>query len=214
MIALAYCSSSAVRKLQPYLPEGAVNDVAALLGPHAVTIIITKPRKTKKGDYRPPRATRTAQHRISINQDLNPYAFLVTLLHEIAHLQAHEQYGLANIQPHGLEWKGIFRRILSPFCDNGYFPEPVREALENYLQNPAAATCSSPVLSRALRSYDRQQNEVFISDIPFQGCFYWQGSRLFRRLSKQRTRFDALELRTGRYYRFSQQALVKPYGGV
>lgn len=86
-----------------------------------------------------------------------------------------------------------------PFQERGYFPETVSRALEAYLQNPAAATCSSPTLSRALRMYDKQQDEVFISEVPFQGYFYWQGHRLFQRLSKQRTRYNALEVDTGRY---------------
>lgn len=207
-------SSTTASQLQPYLPAGAADEVAALLAPHTLKLIITKPRKTKKGDYRPPQKGCGIGHRITINCDLNPYAFLVTLLHELAHLEAHEQYNLANIQPHGPEWKALFRCILMPFQERGYFPETVSRALEAYLQNPAAATCSSPTLSRALRMYDKQQDEVFISEVPFQGYFYWQGHRLFQRLSKQRTRYNALEVDTGRYYRFSQQALVRPQAAV
>ncbi len=197
--------------LKPYLPEGTAQHVAALLAPYNLKLTLTKPRKTKKGDYRPPAKGHASLHQISINRDLNPYAFLVTLLHELAHLQTHERYHIGNIKPHGPEWKACFRALLRPFWDQKCFPEPVKEALTEYLKNPSAATCTAPALTKALRAYDAKHEEVFVSDVPFQAYFYWQETRLFQRLKKQRTRYEALEVHTGRYYRIHQHALVKPY---
>lgn len=198
-------------KLQFYLPVGTSDKVAELMASYYVKLTITNPRSSKKGDYRPPIPGKRNFHKISINRDLNPYAFLVTLLHELAHLQTHELYNIKNVKPHGSEWKACFRSLLTPFLEDDCFPEPVKQALEQYLQNPSAATCSSPALTRALRAYDHHQSEVFLSEIPFHDYFYWRGKRLFQRLKKQRTRYDALELKTGRYYRIHQHALVMRY---
>lgn len=199
------------QRLKRYLPDGSAYRVAGLLAPYHVKLTITKPRKTKKGDYRPPDRSRSKYHRITINNDLNPYAFLVTLLHELAHLQTHELYDIRKIKPHGPEWKACFRELLRPFWDQKCFPEPVKEALKEYLKNPSAATCTAPALTKALRAYDAKHDEVFVSDVPFMAYFYWQETRLFQRLKKQRTRYEALEVHTGRYYRIHQHALVKPY---
>lgn len=197
-------------RLQPFLPNGTAELVAQKLSAHALQLTITKPRNTKKGDYRPPPAHASGKHRISINEDLNPYAFLITLLHEVAHLQTHEKYNLNHIKPHGPEWKWHFRTLLKPFQDCGCFPEHLDQALTHYMQNPAAATCSSPELTRALSQYDPgKDHEAFISDIKMKGYFLWRNRR-FQRLNKQRTRYEALEVDSGRYYRFSQQARVVP----
>jgi SprT protein len=208
---MSHAETSFEEGLKPYLPEGTAQQVAALLAPYNLKLTITKPRKTKKGDYRPPAKRRDSLHQISINRDLNPYAFLVTLLHELAHLQTHERYHIGNIKPHGPEWKACFRALLRPFWDQKCFPEPVKEALTEYLKNPSAATCTAPALTKALRAYDAHHDQIFVSDVPFQAYFYWQETRLFQRLKKQRTRYEALEVHTGRYYRIHQHALVKPY---
>lgn len=198
-------------RLQPYLPEGTAREVAALLAPYPLKLTLSRPRKTKKGDYRPPGNGRGKLHQITINKDLNPYAFLVTLLHELAHLQTHERYNIRHIKPHGAEWKACFSNLLRPFWEQSCFPQPVKAALTSYLENPAAATCSSPALTKALRAYDKHQGEVFVSDLPFKAYFYWRDTRLFQRLQKQRTRYEAVEISTGRYYRIHRHALVKPY---
>ena len=199
--------------LHPYLPEGTARQVSELLAPYALRLVISEPRKTKKADYRPPQRRGRRFHQITINRDLNPYAFLITLLHELAHLQTHEHYDIKHVQPHGPEWKAFFKDLVRPFWKQDCFPGPVKDALAAYMQNPAAATCASPALTKALRAYDKHQFEVFISDLPFGGYFYWRQSRLFQRLKKQRTRYQALEVNTGHYYLFNQHALVKPYEG-
>jgi hypothetical protein len=73
-----------------YLPPGTEPHVADLLGGLPLHVRLARPRRTKLGDHRPP-GRGWSVHRITINDDLNPYAFMTTLLHEIAHAAAWER---------------------------------------------------------------------------------------------------------------------------
>ena len=70
--------------LDKYLPEQAVPVIAQWIYKYDFKLKIKKSRSSKYGDYRPP--VKGQNHLITINHDLNKYAFLITLVHEIAHL--------------------------------------------------------------------------------------------------------------------------------
>ena len=67
-----------------FIPKEAVSIINQWLNRYKCKLIISKPRKTKLGDYRWPQNGKG--HIISINNNLNKYAFLLTLTHEIAHM--------------------------------------------------------------------------------------------------------------------------------
>ena len=104
--------------LQKYLPEHAVHHCFELIKANHVHLKIVNERQTRHGDYR-----KDAQgyHLITVNASLNKYRFLITLIHEIAHLVAFEKYG-RNIKPHGDEWKLTFQRMMVPFIRPEIFP--------------------------------------------------------------------------------------------
>ena len=60
------------------LPDGTASRVRGVLRGHRVVVRLSPPRRTKLGDHRPP-ARGVPHHRITVNEDLNPYAFLMTL---------------------------------------------------------------------------------------------------------------------------------------
>src|SRR5437868_12893848 len=91
-----------LKELESFLPEGTADDVIRFLQLYKVHLTITRERQSVLGDYRNKHFGRN--HRISVNGNLNKYSFLITLLHELAHLVAFEKYG-GRIQPHGKEWK-------------------------------------------------------------------------------------------------------------
>ena len=91
-------SENLIAVLKKYLPEGVEDYCHDILWQYGIQLHIKKPRKTKLGDYRPPRNGEA--HRISVNNDLNQYAFLLTFLHETAHLINFEKRGY-KVQPHG-----------------------------------------------------------------------------------------------------------------
>src|SRR5258706_7581172 len=95
--------------LASYLPGNSFDQAASYIQHYKVHLTITRQRQSVLGDYR--NAVHGKNHRITINGNLNKYAFLITLLHELAHLLAFEQYG-NRIYAHGKEWKSIYSRLL------------------------------------------------------------------------------------------------------
>ncbi|PKP15392.1 MAG: sprT domain-containing protein, partial [Bacteroidetes bacterium HGW-Bacteroidetes-23] len=76
--------------LLKYLPEHAVESVFELIKTNSVHLKIVNERVTRHGDYR---RHPSGKHHITVNANLNKYRFLITLVHEIAHLAAFEKYG-------------------------------------------------------------------------------------------------------------------------
>lgn len=194
------------RQLKSYLPEGFETMVAELLLQHPVRFAITAPRSTKLGDYRPPKATEKL-HRISVNGNLNRYSFLITTLHEFAHLQTFEQYG-HQIKPHGDEWKETYRKLLWPAITTGRLPKSVEAALMRSLSNTKASSCSDTHLSRALREFDvPSDGSRTLEELPKNATFTIQG-RLFRKGDLRRTRYLCEELSSKRRFLIHALATV------
>ena len=209
-----------VRQLAHYLPEPAAPVIARWIDLYQVQLRITRSRRTKLGDYRPPQ--QGYPHRISINHDLNPYAFLVTLVHEFAHLVTWNHHGSKALS-HGKEWKGYFRKMMQPFFELDVFPADIRIALERYLRNPAAASCTDLNLLRTLRKYDPgRPDKVAVEQLPEGAVFALpagrgrasssqpavSGARVFRKGPRLRKRFRCTELASGRVYLFNPLAEV------
>src|ERR1017187_1881109 len=66
-----------------YIPEQSIEYVLNWFLEHKVRLRISLNRSSKSGDYRP--AHQNLPPRISVNNNLNPYDFLITLVHEMAH---------------------------------------------------------------------------------------------------------------------------------
>jgi hypothetical protein len=145
-------------KLSPYLPDGATSIVSELFAPHDVQLRISRPRRTKLGDYRAPYGDH--YHRISINNDLNQYSFLITLLHELAHLTAWEKYK-RTIKPHGAEWKAEFQLAMAPIFEANILPPDVLSAVEGYMSNPKASSCTDHNLMKTLRQHDEKTGVLY-----------------------------------------------------
>ncbi len=184
--------------LKKYLPEGSADYAHDILWKYGIQLRIKKPRATKLGDYRPPQPGEA--HRISINKDLNKYAFLVTFLHETAHLINFEKRGF-KVQPHGLEWKQEFQVVTNPMLHETILPNDVQIALHRYLKNPKASSCTDPFLFKTLRNYDdRPDHMVLVESIPLQTLFKTKDGRVFTKLEKMRSRYRCVENQTGKIY--------------
>lgn len=194
--------------LSQYIPEKAVPVIKAYLEEISITLKIAPPRGTKLGDYRPP--TRHKPHRISVNNNLNSYAFLLTLVHEIAHAYTYEQYG-RKAAPHGREWKNCFGRLMQPFLNTEILPAELISKFSTYLASGRATSCADTELTVALKKYDpNQDNRCFISELPYNKTFRWKKGRQFVKLKKLRKRYRCKELETDNIYLFSPVAEVEP----
>jgi len=166
---------------------------------------IKKARQTKLGDYRfNPKSNR---HTITINNDLNPYAFLVTYLHEVGHLIAFKTYGRA-IQPHGREWKKSFKDVSEPMLTSAIFPKEVLTALKKYFKNPKASSCSDPALYQILKQFDEPSSKILLKDIS-NGETFMFNNKQYRKIEKKRTRSICQELISKRKYLISDLAEVE-----
>lgn len=190
---------------QQYLPEQAVNYCTQLWVQHGFYLNIKQKRATKLGDYR--YDSKDKSHSISVNADLNPYSFLITYLHEVAHLTTQVAFG-NKAQPHGEEWKNEFKKIAFPMVNPDVFPNQIIIALQRYFKNPKASSCSDPALMKALKIFDKDNSTTMLSDVKQGNIFDFNG-RTFKKETKQRTRVMCLEMSTGRKYLISTAAFVK-----
>lgn len=190
-----------LQKLADYLPPGSFERVVQYLLAYRVHLIITRRRRSILGDYRQPDGRKG--HRISVNGNLNPYAFLLTLLHELAHLLTYLKYG-NSVSSHGAEWKQEFRNILLPFVGRHLFPMDVEKAVARSLHNPAASSCADEELTRVLHQYDPPQlRHCLVEELQAQELFQTGDGRVFKKGERIRKRYRCEEMRTGRIYLFS-----------
>ncbi len=193
--------------LRQFLPEGTFELVSNYLHTHKIHLTVTRERSSILGDFR--NAANGKNHRISVNGNLNPYAFLYTLIHEIAHLLVYDRYG-HRVASHGREWKFQFSQLLKEFLGEDVFPADIRSAIAVSLQNPAASSCAEDHLLRAFRKYDKAGRDMFFVEEIEQGClFSLKDGRVFRRGPKIRKRFKCVEVSSGREYLFSPVYEVK-----
>jgi hypothetical protein len=198
---------SPLHHLSSYLPEGTYEQVAHYLVEFKVHLTITRERTTKLGDYRNKYLNKN--HRISVNGNLNKYSFLITLLHELAHLVAHEKYG-NKIQAHGMEWKKEYGIILAKFITRKMFPADIEAELLKTLRDPAASSCAEAPLLRVLRRYDPHKPGIFLlEDLPSESWFRVKNGNIYSKGNKVRTRFLCKDLTTKRLFLFSPVAEVE-----
>ena len=196
--------------LQRYLPPGAVTPCLDLIQGYGVHLRIVNERVTRHGDYR---NLPDGGHMITVNSMNNPYRFLITLIHEIAHLLAFERYG-RQIKPHGREWKHTFQHLMLPFLRPEIFPAPLLPVLARHFRNPRASSSTDTMLSLALREYDaRVREKQYVFELPEGSTFRLYNGRLFRKGPKKIKRFQCMELATGKLYLFQPQAEVEWVGG-
>jgi SprT protein len=187
--------------LESYIPDGSFEPVLQYIIDYKVQLTVSRSRTTVLGDYR--HAYQGKNHRISINGDLNKYAFLITLLHEIAHLITFEKHG-NRVQPHGQEWKMLFGNLLVVFTQKNIFPDDVQQTLLRSMSNPAASSCGDEKLLRVLKKYDERKEGIFFVEQITQGeKFKIKGNRIFEKGEKIRKRFKCKEIATGKWYLFS-----------
>ena len=194
--------------LQKYIPAGSLPYVIEYLQQYKVHLTITRVRKTVLGDYR--HAYGTKNHRISVNGNLNPQAFLITLIHELAHLVTFTRYN-NQVASHGKEWKHIYKGLLLQFLEHQIFQPDVHQALERSLHNLPASSCVDVNLMRVLKNYDETQNGLVMVEKLAEGSLFSIGEgRIFKKGKQLRKRFHCLEIKTGKIYLFSPVYEVEP----
>ena len=197
-----------LHKLKDFLPEKSFDLVMEFINQYKIHLTITRKRKSILGDYR--HALPGKNHRISINGNLNKFEFLVTLLHEIAHLLTFEQFG-RNVDSHGKEWKYLYSNLLKDFIEQKIFPPDIEKALRKSVVNPAATANGETELLLVLRKYDTAKKEGYfhLAELPLGAEFAMDNGRIFKKGNQRRKRFECVEIKSGKMYLVSPIAEVK-----
>ena len=192
--------------LQKYLPEHAVNSVFELIVDHGVHLKIVNERVTRHGDYR---KGVSGKHEVTVNANLNKYRFLITLIHEIAHLVTFEKYGRF-IKPHGDEWKMVFQRLMVPYIRPEIFPQSILPLVANHFKNPTASSDTDARLAFALKQFDERKADIhFMHEVPSGSFFRIKNGRVFQKKGLRVKRYECLEVKTGKLYLFNANAEVE-----
>ena len=195
--------------LAKYIPEHTVKPDFELIVQNQVHLKIVHERVTRHGDYR---RARSGKHEITVNSNLNQYKFLITLVHEIAHLVAFEKFG-KNIKPHGQEWKYSFQRLMVPFIRPDVFPSQLLPLLARHFKNPTASSDTDARLALALKYFDQPNDKHFIFDIPVGSIFRIHNGKIFKKGNVRVKRYECTEVSSGRVFLFNPNAeveLLKP----
>ena len=195
--------------LNNYFPASSVKTIAKYIKKSNILLKITRTRKYKLGDYRPP-SQKTPSHRISINGNLNHYYTLLVFLHELGHLHVWNKHK-SKVKPHGKQWKDAYEELIMEFIDENVFPSNLKEILQKSTKNLKATFSSDPKLFRILASYDQTiSKKVFLEEIPSETRFVAANGKTFIKQNKKRRRFRCLCLNNKRYYLIHPFAKIEP----
>jgi SprT protein len=196
-------------KLQDYLPSGTLPEIEKMLQDHVLKMRITAERKSRLGSFKA--GIRGKPHQIFITGSLNPYAFLITLVHEIAHMKNWEKNS-NKVKPHGKEWKAIYKDLIAPFLNRHIFPDHLEKLLIRHNQNPNASSSTDMLLQKTLGQYDTNPKKgSYLEELPPGSAFIWNGNRIFRKEEQLRKRFKCTEVKNNRKYLFHPLAIVEPF---
>ena len=179
-----------------YIPENSVEKISVWIKESNTIIRVSKKRFTKLGDFK----VVDSNLYISVNKDLNKYAFLLTLTHELAHAFTYINYK-NKVLPHGKEWKDIFRYLILDLLSVQIFPDDIITCLKIYAKNPKASTLSDSKLYRTLCKYDKIKS-ITISDISEGQNFTIHNNCIYTKRNKLRKKFKCYNHNNGRIYLF------------
>lgn len=172
---------------------------------HQVHLKVVNQRVTRHGDYR---ILPDGSHQITVNASMNKYRFLITLIHEIAHLVAFEQHG-RRIKPHGREWKHTFQQLMLPLLRPEIFPASLLPVLARHFKNPRASSSTDHRLSIALMQYDAPNEKSCVFELPDGSIFRLYNGKQFKKGRKRIKRYECVEVHTGKIYLFQPNAEVE-----
>ena len=191
-------------KLFEKIPEASSEYVKSLILSKKITIKLKKSRKTKHGDFS---VKKNGLRMITINDDLNQYRFLITLIHEISHFIAYKNYG-PHIKPHGVEWKNIFKNLLLPIINPEIIPNDILRPLAIYAKNPKASSDTDLNLSLALNRYNINQYD-YVFCLSNGSVFKASNDRVYVMIKKLRKRYECMDVLTKKLYLFSPNVKIK-----
>ena len=187
--------------LAHFLPSNTTEYILELLKQYPVVFKIVRSRKTKLGDFRA--SNKSGRCQITINNNLEPLNFLITTVHEIAHLYNWMEYK-GKITPHGKEWKRQYVNLFIPILSTQFLYLEEITVLKAHLSNPKASSCADITLT----NYFRKEGTKRVEEIALGKPFILNG-KTFTVEKKLRKRFLCLEHSSQRKYYVNGMAEVE-----
>ncbi|MFH2142160.1 MAG: SprT-like domain-containing protein [Bacteroidota bacterium] len=189
-----------------FIPDNAKDYVVDVMINENIHLKVSKKRTTKKGDYRSPDIC--GLHTISVNRDLNIYAFLFTFIHEYAHLLIWKKYKNRK-KAHGKEWKFIFRNLLIYAIDRDFFPEDIKIVIKKYIIDRSSFSGKYKIsIDKSFQRYDINPHLTVVADLHIGNIFMLANKRQFKIIAKLRTRFKCVDMNNNKIYIVSGYAEV------
>lgn len=181
-----------------HIPSGIIDETNRLIKEHRLFIKLSKKRLSKLGDYRSPKNNDT--HIITINKDLHVYLFLITFLHEVAHMLVRIEYK-SKVKAHGAHWKIVYSQLMQIAVAKNAFPAELNALIYQQFKNPKASSYSSLPLVRALKRYGNQEKGcICLEEIPLGSSFELNSGKRFIVQQKMRRRFQCKSLDNNKQY--------------
>lgn len=191
--------------VENFVPQASFPLLTKCLIQWEVNLKITRKRHTKHGDFR---VLPGGRHQITVNETPNRFRFLITIIHEMAHLLAYQDFG-SRIKPHGKEWKNTYKKIMLPFLTPEIFPKELLKILLLHFRNPKASSDADFELVMALNKFDPENEKNYIYELEQGMVFEIHNGRKFIRGHKRVKRYECREVNSKRMYLFSPHAQVK-----
>jgi hypothetical protein len=183
--------------LSNYVPNDSIPILYKWFNQRHFELKIKKRRSTKFGDFRASENQKPPQ--ISVNSNLNKYAFLITLTHEFAHLLVWHKHQ-HKAKAHGLEWKKEFATLMSVLIEKDIFPKTITTVLKKHIKNPPASSARDVELVLELKKYDAPTNTIHLSELSEGATFTINNKKSFIKGNRRRTRYLCKEISTNKDY--------------
>ncbi|MFH0760823.1 MAG: hypothetical protein V2A67_04910 [Bacteroidota bacterium] len=171
-----------------------------------IRLKLSRSRATKHGDFRFPRNGLPAM--ITLNRDMHPVEFMITLSHELAHYRAWKKYG-RSIRPHGEQWKHEFRWMLKELIESGVLKSEVSRAVyQCYFKRERIGSSAAEPILRVLGKTGEYSGFKRVADVPEGTAFRLKNGKVLVKGKKLRSRFRCRDPKSGRDYSVSPMAEI------
>ena len=167
-------------------------------------------RVSKLGDFR----VKGQQKSISINKQANSYRFMLTLMHEMAHLKTYNEFGF-KVKPHGAEWKNNYRQMMQLFHIQALFQdtEALQQLFMEELRQPKACAGVKIDREKILNSFDEGNDLPLLEELAINSLFVFRGKQ-YRKIQNRRTRVLCLRLDSQKQYTINKASKVRPLSRI
>ena len=179
-----------------FVPQKSVKLLECWIHQLDTDVVVSPPRKSKLGDFK----FRHNRLVVSVNDNLNPYSFLITLTHELAHAFVYTKHK-NTVKAHGVIWQRTFKYMMLKFLNPDCFPEDIIKVLSVHLIKPKASSFSDLALVEVLRKYNLNKS-LTVVDIEEGEKFLLENGRGFVKGKKLRKRYRCIEEKTKKVYLF------------